>query len=119
MREAYPESRLIACLELHTYSSLNADFLPHYRGALDAADEALIYFNPAVVAHKKLETLSVDKVRKAFGSASISVVNSSEEVLTWLDQHLQAPATGLIMSSGNFDGIDWPAQVQRWNSKGL
>lgn len=115
LREAYPEASLVACLELHTYSSLNAEFLPHYQGALEAADQALIYFNPEVVAHKKLPTLTVDKVKEAFGSSAITVVNSSEEVLTWLDKHLEAPATGLIMSSGNFDGIEWPDQVKRWD----
>ena len=104
VREQFPERKLVACLELHTFSSLNPEFLPQYRGALGPADDALVYFNPEAVKHKKLPALSVDEVRGHFGSSSLHVSNQSTEVEKWLEK--QGDAIFLLMTSGNFDGID-------------
>ena len=64
VREQYPRRKLIACMELHTFSSLNAAFLPQYRHTMDLADEAIVFFNPEVVKHKRLPEISSEDVRK-------------------------------------------------------
>ncbi len=64
LKEQYPERWLTAVLELHTFSSLNADFLPQYEATMLTADKAIVYFNPETVAHKKLPEISVDQVKE-------------------------------------------------------
>lgn len=104
VRELFPDRKFVACLELHTFSSLNPDFLPLYKGALDAADEAMVYFNPKTVEHKKLPKISKADITKNFGNEQLTVSNESEEVVNWLKSH--GEATFLIMTSGNFDGLN-------------
>lgn len=112
--EAFPQQPVYACLELHTFSSLSRDFIRHYQGTLGHATEALVYFNPQVVAHKKLPALSIDDVRQAFDDPRLVVANSSQEVRAWARKKLRSEGTLLIMTSGNFDGLDWPAELARW-----
>lgn len=106
VKEQYPDRRVVACMELHTFSSLRKEFLPLYDGAMNAADEALVYFSPAVVAHKKLEPLTVEQVRNAFGG-NVKVVNDTQEVLDFIRSKDWNNSVLLMMSSGNFDGIDY------------
>lgn len=108
--EQYADKKVVACLELHTFSSLNPDFLPLYNGALSAADEALVYFNPKTVAHKKLPALTKADIQSKFGNNQLHVSNSSSEVVGWLKQ--QGDAVYLLMTSGNFDGQDLNALGQ-------
>lgn len=109
--QTFEDQPVAACLELHTFSSLSRDFIDQYRHSLDAADEALVYFNPAVIAHKKLPALSVQDVQEAFGNDRIRVVNSSDAVRAALPEMLPQGGILLLMSSGNFDGIDWEAEL--------
>ena len=106
VKEQYPARNVVACMELHTFSSLRKEFLPLYDGAMDAADEALVYFSPAVVAHKKLEPLTVEQVQTAFGG-KVKVVNNTQEVLDFIRAKNWNNSVLLMMSSGNFDGIDY------------
>lgn len=106
VKETYPDHKVVACLELHTFSSLNPDFLPSYAGSLDSADAPIVYFNPKAVAHKKLPELEEDTVSSAFGRADINVLAMSEQVLDTLKSEKDGPTIYLIMSSGNFDGQD-------------
>ncbi|MCE3296635.1 MAG: UDP-N-acetylmuramate--L-alanine ligase [Crocinitomicaceae bacterium] len=106
VKEQFPDKTVIACMELHTFSSLNKNFLPLYEGAMDQADRALVYFNPEVVKHKKLEALSSDFVNECFGQ-KVNVSQKTEEVLEYIDNHLTANCVLLMMSSGNFDGINY------------
>ncbi len=106
VKEQYPNRNVIACMELHTFSSLRKEFLPLYDGAMDAADEALVYFSPAVVAHKKLDPLTLEQVQNAFGG-KVKVVNKTEEVLEFIKAKNWNNSVLLMMSSGNFDGIDY------------
>jgi UDP-N-acetylmuramate: L-alanyl-gamma-D-glutamyl-meso-diaminopimelate ligase len=93
-------------MELHTFSSLKKEFLPHYENAMKAADEALVYFNPEVVQHKKLEPISIQQVSDGFGGG-VHVKNKTADVLTFIRSHQWNNAVLLMMSSGNFDGIDY------------
>lgn len=106
VKEQYPTRNVVACMELHTFSSLRKEFLPLYDGAMNAADEALVYFSPEVVAHKKLAPLSIAEVQAAFGGR-VKVVNDTEEVLQFIREKNWNDSVLLMMSSGNFDGIDY------------
>jgi len=102
----YPARPVIACLELHTYSSLNNEFLPLYRGSLDKATEAYVYFNPHAIELKRLESLSKDDVEKAFDGTNIHVFNNSPELFDHIKNKNYSSPVYLCMSSGDFDGYD-------------
>lgn len=106
VKEQFPDRKVVACMELHTFSSLKKEFLPHYEHAMDAADKALVYFSPQVVAHKKLEPITKEQVQEAFGG-NVKVVNETKEVLEFIGNESWDNAVLLMMSSGNFDGIDY------------
>ena len=106
VKHQYPSRKVVACMELHTFSSLKKEFLPHYEGAMIAADEALVYFNPEVVHHKKLEPISIQQVSDGFGG-SVDVKDKTADVLSFIRSQSWNNAVLLMMSSGNFDGIDY------------
>lgn len=106
VKQQYPNRELVACMELHTYSSLQKQFLPQYNLAMEAADYAIVYYSPEVVAHKKLPTLSNKDVEKGFGGG-VQVLTQTAEVLEVIHQHDWKNKVLLMMSSGNFDGINF------------
>jgi len=113
VRERYPEKKLVAAMELHTFSSLMADFLPQYKGCMAEADVAYVYFNPKVIEHKQLTPITKEEVRDAFGTKNVEVFTESEalqEALKAAVTGYRLPVTGgvalLMMSSGTFDGVD-------------
>jgi len=105
-REMFGQQQLVACLELHTYSSLNKEFIPQYRGTLDEADLAMVYFNPAVVKHKKLPPLTPEEVKTQFGRNDLLVYNDAAKLERDLKALGEKVCVLLIMTSGNFSGID-------------
>ncbi len=105
-KETYKYQKLVTCLELHTYSSLNMEYMPQYKGTLDEADQAMVYFNPAVVKRKKLPTLSPEEVQKQFNKEGLIVCNDSHELVKHLTSLDEKTFVLLIMTSGNFSGID-------------
>lgn len=105
LREQYPNRKLIACMELHTFSSLNSTFLDQYKGSMEKADLAFVYFNPHTVQHKKLAPITDEQVREAFGGNNIYVSQDSGMLLSELRKQEWKDANLLMMSSGNFDGI--------------
>ncbi|MBN1133305.1 MAG: peptidoglycan synthetase [Bacteroidales bacterium] len=105
-REACPDKNLIACFELHTFSSLNAEFLPQYGGSLGEADTAMVYFNPGVVRHKKLPALSKEQVKTQFGTANVTVYDDADLLIKDLMNMDHHDAIVLFMTSGNFSGLD-------------
>lgn len=106
VRESYTDRELVACLELHTFSSLNAEFLSQYKGTMDKSNIPLVYFNPSTIEHKKLQPIEPDMVKDCFGTASIKVFTDSQHLIEslkkidWLNKNL------LIMTSGNFSGVN-------------
>jgi UDP-N-acetylmuramate: L-alanyl-gamma-D-glutamyl-meso-diaminopimelate ligase len=102
----YPGREIIVCLELHTYSSLNSEFLPLYKGTLAAATRAFVYFNPHAIKLKKLKHLSADTVREAFGGENIKVYDDSVELFSFIRSQSYRCPVYLFMSSGDFDGLD-------------
>ncbi|MFD2565014.1 UDP-N-acetylmuramate--L-alanine ligase [Aquimarina rubra] len=107
VKEQYEDRHLVACLELHTYSSLNADFLKEYEGALDAADEAVVFYSPHAVKIKQLEEVSEDQIAGAFKRNDLIVYTNPEEFQAYLKQKDFANSTLLLMSSGNYGGLDF------------
>lgn len=105
VKEQFHDRKLIACMELHTFSSLNAAFLKEYRGAMDRADVAIVYFNPHTIEHKRLEPISVDQVKQAFAREDIEVYTDSSQLLNRLYEEKWDSKNLLLMSSGNFDGV--------------
>ena len=107
MKEQYPTRKLVACMELHTFSSLTAAFLSQYAGSMDVADEAVVYFNPHAIEHKKLPPLDSQRVQVAFENDSIKVYTDSNQLMTDIVDMDWTNANLLLMSSGNFDGVDF------------
>jgi UDP-N-acetylmuramate: L-alanyl-gamma-D-glutamyl-meso-diaminopimelate ligase len=106
VREQFPNRQLIACLELHTFSSLNKTFLNQYRDTFNEADESIVYYNPHTLAHKRLENLSEEDVRAAFNNPNLRVFTDSQALKAMLLQHQWKDKNLLLMSSGNFNGLD-------------
>jgi UDP-N-acetylmuramate: L-alanyl-gamma-D-glutamyl-meso-diaminopimelate ligase len=106
MKKQFKDRKLVACMELHTFSSLNEEFLKQYKGSMDEPDIAIIYFSPKAIAHKKLEKITKKQVYNSFGRKDLLVFIDVKELevhlksLNWENQNL------LMMSSGTFDGIE-------------
>lgn len=107
VRQQFPERRVMACMELHTFSSLNENFLDQYRDSMNLADEALVYYNPQVIAHKKLREISPEQVLQAFNRPDLKVFTKSSEVQDYLRAKKWSDSVLLMMTSGNFDGVDF------------
>lgn len=106
VKEQYPKRRLIACMELHTFSSLNSKFLPQYNNCMAQADEAIIFFNPEVLNHKKLPEITQNDIIQGFGRKDIRVFTNNNQLSEFLLEQNYQNTTLLIMTSGNFSGID-------------
>jgi len=106
VKKQWPNRTLVACMELHTFSSLNADFLKEYNYSMEAADRAIVYFSPDVVKHKKLDDISVKQVKEAFKKEDLEVVTSTEQVRNKLENTELRNTNLLLMSSGNYGGIN-------------
>jgi UDP-N-acetylmuramate: L-alanyl-gamma-D-glutamyl-meso-diaminopimelate ligase len=105
--ERYPDRIVIAVLELHTFSSLNSDFLPQYKGTLDKASSAFVYFNPHAIELKKLTPLTIKNVKEAFDNNKIEVYNNADELFLRIKGLKFINPVFLLMSSGDFDGINF------------
>lgn len=133
VRKQFPDRKLVAVLELHTYSSLNEQFLSEYQGALDLADKAVVFYSRHALELKRLPPLSPEKVAAGFGknvrktdshgniarSEDLVVLNEKEELLQWLMEQSYENVNLLLMSSGNYDGLDMITFADKITQKGL
>lgn len=110
VKEAMPTRRVIACFELHTFSSLNAQFLSEYAHSMDAADVSIVFFSHHALQMKGLPTLDKQTVHSYFNRADLLVIDDKsaleEKVKSLLEDKSQQTCL-LLMSSGTFDGIQW------------
>ncbi|MBD3724159.1 MAG: peptidoglycan synthetase, partial [Flavobacteriaceae bacterium] len=107
VKNQYPDRKLVACLELHTYSSLNAEFLKEYQGALDAADVAVVFYSPDAVKIKQLEEVTYDQIANSFERNDLIIYTNPNEFKDFLfNQNLDNSAL-LLMSSGNYGGLNF------------
>jgi UDP-N-acetylmuramate: L-alanyl-gamma-D-glutamyl-meso-diaminopimelate ligase len=107
VKAQYADKKLIACLELHTYSSLNAEFLKEYKGALDAADIAVVFYSPHAVEIKKLEEVTAEQIADAFQRDDLIIYTNPDEFKDFLFSQDFNNKTLLLMSSGNYGGLDF------------
>lgn len=106
VKKQFIDRRLIACMELHTFSSLNKTFLQQYSNSMSAADEAIVYFNPKTIAHKGLEAISIQDIEDAFAPSKVKVYDKASQVVERLTSISLENTALLLMTSGNFDGLD-------------
>ena len=107
VKEQYPNRTLLACLELHTYSSLNAEFLKEYKGALDAADMAVVFYSPHAVEIKKLEEVTLEQIAEAFQRDDLMIYTNPKDFKDFLFSQKFRDKALLLMSSGNYGGLDF------------
>jgi UDP-N-acetylmuramate: L-alanyl-gamma-D-glutamyl-meso-diaminopimelate ligase len=106
MKKQFSNRKLVACMELHTFSSLNEEFLKEYKGSMDKPDTAIVYFSPSAIAHKKLEPINKEQVLTAFGRNDLLVFTDSEKLETYLNNLNWKNTNLLMMSSGTFEGMN-------------
>ena len=107
LKNQYPNRKLIACLELHTYSSLNPEFLKEYKGALDAADVAVVFYSPHAVEIKKLKAISSEQIANAFQRENLIIYTNPIAFKTFLFSQEFNDTSLLLMSSGDYGGLDF------------
>jgi UDP-N-acetylmuramate: L-alanyl-gamma-D-glutamyl-meso-diaminopimelate ligase len=107
VKKQFPDRHVVACMELHTFSSLNEDFLKQYKDAMAHADEAVVYFNPHTIAHKKLKEITPELVHACFNRNDLKVFTRSGDVTDYLLKKHWDNSVLVMMSSGNFDGVDF------------
>ncbi len=106
VKEQYPNRHLVACMELHTFSSLSAEFLTQYKGCMDKADSAVVYYSPHAIALKRLADLNPEDIKQAFGKEGLEVFTTPTELEAFVRQSAKDNTNILMMSSGNFDGLN-------------
>src|SRR5690606_3190905 len=106
MKNQFPDKEIIACLELHTYSSLNPKFLTEYEGALEKANHKIVYYNPEALKIKRMEPITAEDIKTSFADDEIEVVTNSDELKLHLEKMDRKNKVFLMMSSANFGGID-------------
>jgi len=114
VKEQFPNRKLVACMELHTFSSLNKAFLPQYEHSMQKADEAFVYFSPKVIEHKRLEQFDPQEVADAFQHPNLKVITNSAALFDELKHRNWQNTNLLIMTSGNFDGVDIKTVVKEF-----
>ena len=107
VKNQYSNRKLLACLELHTYSSLNEEFLTEYKGALDAADTAVVFYSPHAVKIKRLKEISEEQIFEAFQRKDLIVYTKPEDFKAFLFNEDISNSALLLMSSGNYGGLDF------------
>lgn len=116
VKNQFPERRLIAVQELHTYSSLNKDFLPNYANSMDATDVAVVYLNPHAVALKKLELMDEATLREGFKRPDLMLFTESKALKDYLLDQNYTNTNLLLMSSGNYDNLDLEPLKAKFNT---
>lgn len=113
LKETYPNERLTAVLELHTFSSLRTEFLPEYRNKLEGADMAAIFISKEKVSLSASGPGFRDEIISAFGYHDLKVFEDKDQLEEWLLNLVPQSGNYLFMSSGNFDGLD----IRKFSSK--
>ena len=106
VKQQYPTRKLIGVLELHTFSSLNENFMNEYNGALDKADVAVVFYSKHALELKRMPDLPKEKVIAGFNKAGLAVLNDKETLWQFMQEQNYSNANLVLMSSGNYDGLD-------------
>ncbi len=107
MKSQFPKKKLVACLELYTFSSLNKKFLKEYKHTMKKAEIGIVYINPKSINKKNINNITKDEIIYSFGDKNIKFFNDSNKLKIYLTK-LEWNNTNLIlMSSGNFNSLDF------------
>jgi UDP-N-acetylmuramate: L-alanyl-gamma-D-glutamyl-meso-diaminopimelate ligase len=106
VKQQFPHRRLIAVLELHTFSSLNKNFMEEYRGVMENAEEAIIFYSRHALELKRMEFLDPENVKNGFQKQGLDVITERKKLEEKLKSEPLENANFLFMSSGNYDGMD-------------
>lgn len=106
VKAQFPNRQLVACMELHTFSSLNKEFLSEYKGCMDEADVAVVFIDAQTFVQKKLEPYDADAVKVAFNRDDLLFFDKPQEFNAFVDQQQLTDKNLLLMSSGNFGGVN-------------
>jgi UDP-N-acetylmuramate: L-alanyl-gamma-D-glutamyl-meso-diaminopimelate ligase len=106
VKSHHAKRELVACLELHTYSSLSKAFLPQYRSTMNMADEAIVFFNEHTLAMKNMPPLKMGEIKAYFGHPNLRVFTDNQQLVNHLKKKDYHDLNLLIMSSGSFVGLD-------------
>jgi len=106
VKKQFPQKKLIAIMELHTFSSLNTSFLQEYNGTMNKADIPVVYYNPEVIGHKKLKPIAKQEVVNSFGNNDLTVITKQEQMVNYIQSLDITNSCLLFMSSGNFSGLN-------------
>ncbi|MFY9465614.1 MAG: Mur ligase family protein [Sediminibacterium sp.] len=106
VKQQYPDRKLFGILELHTYSSLNEAFMQQYKGAFDQVDVGVVFYSKHALELKRMPDLPAKKVKEGFAKEGLLVINDKAILETWLKSQDFSHSNILLMSSGNYDGID-------------
>ncbi len=117
VKDQYPDRRLTAILELHTYSSLNPSFLPQYAHTMDAADAACVYYSSHAIEIKKLPPLSPEKIRESFGREDLEIIHEREALKQFISHQSPLQTNLLMMSSGSFENLSTEEIINLWQEK--
>ncbi len=114
LKAQFPDKKLIACIELHTFSSLNQDFLPLYQGSTEKADACLIFVNPHALAMKGMPDIAPGTVKKAFGDPNLWVFKDEKALMDTMKSYDPDDSVTVFMSSGNFNGYELEEWLANW-----
>lgn len=106
VKQQFPNRKLIAILELHTFSSLNENFMKEYKSAMDNADQGIVFYSSHALQLKRMPDLSKEKVKEGFDKKGLHVFTHKQELENWLTHHEYSNTNLLFMSSGTYDGLD-------------
>jgi len=118
VKNQFPDKKFIAALELHTYSSLNEAFIKEYKGAMDNADEASVFYSKHALELKRMPDLPKETVKKGFAKQNLQVFNHRPELEHWLQNLDYKNSVTVFMSSGNYDGMDTESFARRITQTG-
>jgi len=107
VKKQYPSRKLLACLELHTYSSLSSQFIYQYKNTLSQATQAVVYYDKEALSLKGMQAMHIDEIQKAFNNPSLQVFTNANDFHQYLFQQEYKNTSLLMMSSGNYGGLDW------------
>lgn len=113
-REKYPEKKILTIIELHTYSSLNLDFLPQYAGSLKDTDHAIVYYDSHALAIKNMNPLSEPDIKNSFKREDIDVISHINELEDKILRLRQGTDILIFMGSGNFGDLDLRKVATNW-----
>ena len=113
VHELYPGKKIISCFELHTYSSLNKDFLCEYQNSFPKVGINLVFVNNHTLEIKKMPPLSDEVIMNGFNNGDLIITRKKQDLENLLLDNIQPDTVLLFMSSGNFGGMNYTEFIKK------